>query len=615
MQAGALAVMTSHVLLPALDPLLPATLSPTVLGLLRADPGRAGWASTACWSATPSTCAGPAAAGASPRRPCSPSRPASTCCASAPTRTSSLHLDVVAALEAAVHDGSLPAERLLDAARRVDVAADEVARLRRAAEPPSADTTSSARAAAAAVRVQGDLPDLAGALVVRVRTGTNVAVGEVPWGLPDPSALPDVLRLDVDERTDADQVLAAAGDARWWCWCASSTATRGWGRSSTGSPLRVPTWWPSRWAGPGRTSCRGCRGAHLRRLAGERRRARRRPVRRVAQGAPVSTDVPARPGPVLGHGPDPAGVPWRAGLDVGGSKVLGVALDDADRVLGSVRLPTEAGPAGVLRSAAAAVAALAAERPASAPLRAVGVGVPGVVPPGSGSVRHAVNLGLTDEVFDLGPALAERVGAAVTVENDVNAAALGAAHQARAARPGAAQHRHRAGGRPGRRRPGAPRIARRGGGGGARAGRSARAALRLRAARLSRAGSPRARPSPRPGRCPADAARPSSLFAAAAAGDERARRVRDDWSAAVAAAVRLLVLTADVEVVVLGGGVSDVGPPLLEAVSGALAAQATGSAFLTSLDLPRRVVLLPAGSTAAAVGAAIAADLVAAGRA
>ena len=37
--AGSLAVMTSHVLLPAIDPLLPATLSPAVVALLRDDLG------------------------------------------------------------------------------------------------------------------------------------------------------------------------------------------------------------------------------------------------------------------------------------------------------------------------------------------------------------------------------------------------------------------------------------------------------------------------------------------------------------------------------------------------------------------------------------------------
>ncbi len=38
-EAGALSVMTSHVLLPALDPAMPATLSPTVLSLLRVELG------------------------------------------------------------------------------------------------------------------------------------------------------------------------------------------------------------------------------------------------------------------------------------------------------------------------------------------------------------------------------------------------------------------------------------------------------------------------------------------------------------------------------------------------------------------------------------------------
>jgi beta-N-acetylhexosaminidase len=38
--------------------------------------------------------------------------------------------------------------------------------------------------ARAALRVEGDLPDLTGALLVRVENEPNIAVGSVPWGLP-----------------------------------------------------------------------------------------------------------------------------------------------------------------------------------------------------------------------------------------------------------------------------------------------------------------------------------------------------------------------------------------------------------------------------------------------
>ena len=54
------------------------------------------------------------------------------------------------------------------------------------------------------------------------------------------------------------------------------------------------------------------------------------------------------------------------------------------------------------------------------------IGIPGMVDSGTGHVRHAVNLGF--DALDLGPAVTERVGAVVHVENDVTAAALGAYH-------------------------------------------------------------------------------------------------------------------------------------------------------------------------------------------
>jgi len=69
--------------------------------------------------------------------------------------------------------------------------------------------------------------------------------------------------------------------------------------------------------------------------------------------------------------------------------------------------------------------------------------------------------------------------------------------------------------------------------------------------------------------------------------------------------VRILVLTTDVRCVVLGGGVSELGAPLLDAVVGALEAQATGSAFLASLGIGGRVRLAPPGVPVAAIGAAL----------
>jgi len=96
-----------------------------------------------------------------------------------------------------------------------------------------------------------------------------------------------------------------------------------------------------------------------------------------------------------------------------------------------------------------------------------------------------------------------------------------------------------------------------------------------------------------------------AVFEAAAAGDQKAVALRDRFAAAVAAGVRLLCLAVDVEVVVIGGGVAQVGEPLRAAVADALRAQADSSEFLASLELADRLTLVPADYPVAAVGAAL----------
>ena len=95
------------------------------------------------------------------------------------------------------------------------------------------------------------------------------------------------------------------------------------------------------------------------------------------------------------------------------------------------------------------------------------------------------------------------------------------------------------------------------------------------------------------------------VFDAADAGDPFARELRADLARGVAAAVRVLVLTADVEVVVLGGGVTALGERLMADVAAELAASAQASPFMRSLRLEERVEMLTFGSPAAALGAAL----------
>ena len=83
----------------------------------------------------------------------------------------------------------------------------------------------------------------------------------------------------------------------------------------------------------------------------------------------------------------------RLGLDIGGTKVHGILLDAAGRVLAERVLPTERGAEGVVRSAlATADACLTLAGLARSDLASVGVGIPGQVDHRTGTVRTAVNL-------------------------------------------------------------------------------------------------------------------------------------------------------------------------------------------------------------------------------
>lgn len=287
------------------------------------------------------------------------------------------------------------------------------------------------------------------------------------------------------------------------------------------------------------------------------------------------------------------------GLDIGATKTLGVALDGEGAVVAQARHATEAGPEGVLRTAAKVVAELAGSAGADG---AVGVGVPGVVDRVLGEVSHAVNLGIEGVPLALGELLGEAVGRPVLVENDVNAAALGVA-----ALTGARDLGYLGIGTglaagivvDGRLRRGARGVAGEVGHisvdpDGILCGCGQWGCLETVA---SGAALEVAWPTDEPERA-------RSLLAAVVAGDPQAARVWRDFADGLAQAVTLLALGVDPELIVLGGGVAEAGEPLLLAVVEALDARAAGSAFLSSLDLSGRVRLVPAGPVAA-IGAAM----------
>jgi len=110
------------------------------------------------------------------------------------------------------------------------------------------------------------------------------------------------------------------------------------------------------------------------------------------------------------------------GLDLGGTKCLGLAVGPDGAVLGERRVPTPAEGGAALLDAMAAVAtevaAAAGAEPAS-----VGVGAPGLVDV-DGVLRAAPNLRMA-EGMPIRAGLQARLGVPVQVDNDVTCAAYG----------------------------------------------------------------------------------------------------------------------------------------------------------------------------------------------
>ena len=290
------------------------------------------------------------------------------------------------------------------------------------------------------------------------------------------------------------------------------------------------------------------------------------------------------------------------GLDVGATKTLGVAIAPDGAILAEVREKTLTGAEGVIDTATRVFEALRAATGETLD-GPIGVGVPGLVDVDRGAVKHAVNLGVDGEWLPLRDLLSRRLDLPVVVENDVNAAALGA-----------------------RALDDADDVVYLSIGTGLAAGVVLGGRLRRGAhGAAGEVGHVSVDPLGAPCQCgqrgcletiasgsalasawPVTDAHPAAaLFAAAARGDAAAVEVRDRFSDGVASAVRVMCLAVDPVSIVLGGGVAQVGEPLRIAVQNALDAQAAGSPFLASLDLAGRVRVVPADYPVAAVGAAM----------
>ncbi|MEV7618503.1 ROK family protein [Microbacterium sp. NPDC089321] len=293
----------------------------------------------------------------------------------------------------------------------------------------------------------------------------------------------------------------------------------------------------------------------------------------------------------------------RIGLDVGGTKIAGIALAEDGTPLAGVRRPTGWGDAGVLDGTVAAVLELIGQL--GVPIhriRSVGIGIPGLVDAADGLVLHAVNLGVAS--LALASHIRDALGIPCFVENDVKAAALGAASLRQNADTMAYLNLGTGvaagliiGGRIWR---------------GARGtagevghlvvdpqGRLCGCGQRGCIETLCGGGA-LARAWGRGGDLPV-----RDILDAVDAGDTSAMVLRDDLFRGAAAAVRALVLSADVETVVIGGGLTALAPRIEAGIRGRLRDDAAHSPFLQSLRLDERIELLSPESPVAAIGAAL----------
>jgi glucokinase len=127
----------------------------------------------------------------------------------------------------------------------------------------------------------------------------------------------------------------------------------------------------------------------------------------------------------------------RGGIDLGGTKIQAVVVDDGGDVLGSSRMPTPTtgGPPDVAETMAEAIRDAAKQADAdTGDLEGVGVGSPGAVADDEGTVAAARNLPDWEEAYPLRDDLSGRLDTRVRLGNDVQVATdaefeLGAAQQ------------------------------------------------------------------------------------------------------------------------------------------------------------------------------------------
>ncbi|MFJ4778471.1 glycoside hydrolase family 3 protein [Streptomyces sp. NPDC088762] len=211
--AGTKAVMSAHILVPSLDPTRPATLSPRILtGLLRKELGYEGLIVTDGMEMN--AIAG--TYGIERGSVLAIAAGADAICVGGGLADEQTVLRLRDALVAAVREGTLPEERLADAAARVRALAEWTSRARPDARPEGSRASGiGLTAARRAVAVTGGARPPSAPYVATLAPVANIAVGdETPWGVAPElaSLLPGTESGVYAEGASAADVLAAAGE-------------------------------------------------------------------------------------------------------------------------------------------------------------------------------------------------------------------------------------------------------------------------------------------------------------------------------------------------------------------------------------------------------------------
>ncbi|MFI7178155.1 MULTISPECIES: glycoside hydrolase family 3 protein [Streptomyces] len=212
-EAGTKAVMSAHILVPALDPTRPATLSPQILtGLLRSELGYEGLIVTDGMEMN--AIAG--TYGIERGSVLAIAAGADAICVGGGLADEATVLRLRDALVAAVREGALPEERLADAAARVRALAAWTRGARPDAQPEGSRASGiGLTAARRALLVTGSAKPLTAPYVATLAPVANIAVGdETPWGVAAELAglLPGTGAGVYPEGSSTGDILAAAGD-------------------------------------------------------------------------------------------------------------------------------------------------------------------------------------------------------------------------------------------------------------------------------------------------------------------------------------------------------------------------------------------------------------------